>query len=310
MTASSPRIAVVTGEGGGIHQDLPQLLARLGVQFERISSVTVKDGQIEQLNYNIYLVEDNLPSIDVVALMSVLASKKRNSEVLVVSASQNLERALECMRAGASDYVFAPFDELIIRRALDRIISSAMNTGIIGIKDISHRYLLRENASYQLSSEELSKIRFNLEIVNHLQDNGKIDSKTRLQLELAFQEALTNSLDHGNLELISEWKEEITESGLDRYELTRRERILDPKYSKRLIVITTEYDGCQLRISIKDQGKGFDVEKQRQKAFAELECHGRGLPIMDRVLDQLNYSANGTEVTLIKNLSQTVDALG
>ena len=92
--------------------------------------------------------------------------------------------------------------------------------------------------------------------------------------------------------------------------MTRRERIKDPEYGARLIFITTEFDGSRLLIRIKDQGKGFDVAKQKKKSKAELECHGRGLPIMDKVLDELKYSHGGTEVTLVKILPIPADSNG
>lgn len=170
------------------------------------------------------------------------------------------------------------------------------------LSNLEDKFVTASKTVYEMASADLNVSNFQLHVLEQLTNAGRIDPKTSKQIKLCFQEALTNSLDHGNLELESVWKEEIDENGIDRYEKIRRERLANSQFGSRLIFIDAEFDGSKLAIVIKDQGKGFDINKKVKEASDNQDNHGRGLFLMKEILDNVTYAKGGTEVLLIKNI--------
>lgn len=103
-------------------------------------------------------------------------------------------------------------------------------------------------------------------------DKNKINS-----LALSFSEAISNSMKHGN------------------------------NYNKeKHVEIEVYLENNKLFISLKDEGKGFDISSVPDPTKPEniLKESGRGIHIMKNFLDDLiyNFTPNGTQVILVLNL--------
>lgn len=131
------------------------------------------------------------------------------------------------------------------------------------------------------------------------------DPRDMLAITLAFQEAITNSLEHGNLELTSDLKHEIDESGLDKYSKLKAERLALSPFRDRTIVVELNCDLQSLEITIEDQGKGFDVKSVESTAEERLDpsCYGRGMTIIHRTMDQVSFESRGRRITMRKALT-------
>lgn len=152
-----------------------------------------------------------------------------------------------------------------------------------------------------LRSDELASKRFALTVVDELVESGKLDQRSRQQIELAFQEALSNSLEHGNLELNSAWREEVDSKGVDRYATTRAIRLRDPVFGGRKLTIVIECDCDLLEIRIGDEGPGF-VPRPRPIQAGDTLSSGRGLTLIEECLDEVRYERGGREVVMRKKL--------
>lgn len=153
---------------------------------------------------------------------------------------------------------------------------------------------------YEIPSVELAHQGFPLEVISQLHTAGKIDKHTMLRVELAFQEALTNSLEHGNLELLSAWKEEVQKDGTDRFSVEKRKRLADPFYGNRKVRISVECTEDRLVISITDQGNGFEYEKII--CSQNLEPYGRGLAMIRANMDAVSFADKGRVIQMTKRL--------
>ena len=163
-------------------------------------------------------------------------------------------------------------------------------------------HVVEQVTLYEFKSSEVAQALPHPAIMHSLYQSGCMTEKDRLRMELAFDEALTNSLEHGNLELESGWKEEIDENGLDLFTRRRRERLADPMYADRKIILRTEYRGSKLTIRITDNGKGFPgARKKGKKSSATLQSHGRGLSIIDTMMDEVSYAKGGREIIMVKS---------
>ena len=143
-----------------------------------------------------------------------------------------------------------------------------------------------------------------LPIFDQMLECGCIDLNTKQRLVLAFQEAFTNSLDHGSLELASLWKEELDSEGQDIYTKKRQERLNDPSFAERKIKVVVEGNADSVKISIADEGPGFMLSNTYNTLLKEgpISSHGRGLAIIGSIMDQVFFNEEGTEVTMIKFL--------
>ena len=167
----------------------------------------------------------------------------------------------------------------------------------------AHRFESASETNFVFSSAEFAAQDFMLPVVQQLYDKGAFDEGTKLRFVLALQEAFANSLEHGNLELRSTWKEEIDAAGLDKFTIMKRERLTDPHYANRRIWIESSLNDAEVRITVRDEGLGFKVPAAVVRASeVDPKAYGRGLAIMMAVMDEVHYAENGTRITLLKRL--------
>jgi anti-sigma regulatory factor (Ser/Thr protein kinase) len=131
------------------------------------------------------------------------------------------------------------------------------------------------------------------------QDGTQMD-----QVVLALEEALINSVEHGNLELNSSLRpQSLFEE--DRYEEERVKRLGEEHYGGRYIDITLYITRESAELAITNQGPGFDTSKI--KIFDEdtseeeiLDISGKGGCLIFRAFDETRYNRKGNKITLIR----------
>jgi len=128
------------------------------------------------------------------------------------------------------------------------------------------------------------------------------DSAGCARVGVALEEALSNALYHGNLELDSA----LRSRGIDDYYALAAERRVSSPFRDRVLRVTEELSPDQARITIRDQGPGFDTAKLTAEADdpdddAEFVVpSGRGFMLMQAFTDEVSYNDVGNEVTLVK----------
>ena len=122
------------------------------------------------------------------------------------------------------------------------------------------------------------------------------------KMRVGISEMLTNSIEHGNLEITADEKFKATEEGT-YYDLLN-ERLSDKRLAERTTHINIDLRDNTLTVTITDQGKGFDTTKLPDPTDTEhlLKLHGRGIFITRMYFSEIKYNQKGNEVTLIKRL--------
>lgn len=115
---------------------------------------------------------------------------------------------------------------------------------------------------------------------------------------VALSESLDNALYHGNLELSSHLREEET----NNWEHAVTERQAQSPYKDRRIYLRAELSRNEVLITIRDEGPGFDPAAVPDPTHPDnIGCScGRGVFLIRKFMDEVNYSAKGNEVTLVK----------
>jgi anti-sigma regulatory factor (Ser/Thr protein kinase) len=115
---------------------------------------------------------------------------------------------------------------------------------------------------------------------------------------LALEEALVNSVEHGNLGLDSSLRPNDT-LGEDRYEAERVSRMADPRYGDKLIRLRVSMRGGEAKIVLEDEGLGFDTTKLTEGPSG-LEVSGKGFWLIKRPFDAAVYNEKGNSLTLTR----------
>jgi anti-sigma regulatory factor (Ser/Thr protein kinase) len=182
---------------------------------------------------------------------------------------------------------------------LREVLSSSEQPGSL----VTSPSALRHSERISLSTEEVVSRSYTPEIFSLLKKMYPRNDSTLLQIELAYQEALANSFEHGNLGLQSEWRDQFGDDGVDKFSQMKAARLKLTEYTERSLQVWFSLADSILTIEIHDEGSGFDHEKVlKQKREEGLQCHGRGMKIMNLVMDTVEYFDHGRGVRLTKKL--------
>lgn len=116
----------------------------------------------------------------------------------------------------------------------------------------------------------------------------------RHSIELVLEEALSNAIIHGNLEVPSHLKED----DFEKFNELVAERSAQQPYASRKTRISYSFDRKSTVFIVKDEGSGFDWRKTIAQECDTEACHGRGLLLMQALTTQIGFNEKGDEVTL------------
>lgn len=234
-------------------------------------------------------------------LVSMLRSRQMTTPVFVVTAQMTVEGAAQAVRDGAetvllkgSNYDEWPFP---IECAIDQATSRSVRASVE--KSLSSQKLL-----FVLENEKGRVPHLVNLLVEQCDRFGLLDDRDRMRIQVALEEAILNSIIHGNLEVSSK----LRELEGDVFEQTVSERKVSLPYSLRRVILEAEYNYELARFTIRDEGPGFDVNNVRNPTeddAIEL-ASGRGILLMRSFMDETDYNDKGNEVRMLKRRSASL----
>lgn len=245
---------------------------------------------------DLVLTDLQMPEMDGLQLVEAIVRDHAGIPVVLMTALGSEEIAVRSLRAGAASYVPK-------RNLVRDIVPTIQN--ILDVK--------AANAHEDRLTDCLSRntFEFRLEndpalippLINFLQSNLvklRIGTETsRIRVGVALREAVVNAMDHGNLELSSDLRQEDDES---QYFAAREERRVRPPYSERALHIKASVDRDEAVYVIRDEGLGYDPGSLPDPFDpTNLErIGGRGLLLIRTFMDDVSFNDKGTEVTMRK----------
>ena len=299
----TPPSILLVEQDAALQANLERLFSRCGWACRISTSAEQSLALLKQQHFDVVVSDVLLPEQPLLAFIQGVKSINSDQALIVLATQVSAAQAVELFRYGASDFLQKPCDLDALERSIQRLLNSTRKN------EHSERWfkcVTHEKVVYAFDAATFAAHRMPLWIADKLHMCGKIDLNTKLKLQLVFDEAATNSNDHGNLELRSEWKEEFDEHGVDRYTLSKRQRLADPAYARRKLGVELLYDGTQLCITLCDQGPGFPGAEKLNCAQAQSkteQLHGRGLGIIRSLMDQVTYSDGGRVVKMVKRFA-------
>jgi len=295
---STPRV-LLADDDQGTRELVGACVARAGWHLEATSAGRALVDKLHQEPFDVVVADLLMPGMDGLSLLKQIRAKRPGQAVILISKSGTIGDFVAFMKEGVLDVLQKPVDSDTLQRTVTRVLSSVRDRE----RALSiYRFATKEISEFSFSTADIAECRMPLSLLDRLVGAGILEVQSRLKLELAFQEALANAVEHGNLELKSPWKEEFDQEGIDRFSLVKRERLADNSYARRRIVVTISFDGLMLSIAIRDEGKGFVPHKRVVSDPNAERPHGRGLAIIYAAVDEVRYSESGTEIEMIKRL--------
>jgi len=270
------RVLVVDDEPM-VRQLLERYLTRHGLE-----AGTAGDGQqalemFTQRPFDLVISDLRMPVMDGLQLLHAIKGLNPRVPFIMISGYGDIPTVVEALKAGAENFLTKPLEMDILAKVMQQSLSLA-GARILPMTQMAR---MRQVTYLEVPSRSEYIQELICQIAHSALCVGYADCDLDNNLKLALVEALTNAMEHGN-----HW----TEGSLVRLECD----------------LTSQ----RLEVSIEDQGPGFDVGSLPDPTSGEqlLSERGRGVFLMQAIMDQVRYNRQGNRVTMIKARHQTHQA--
>lgn len=268
-----------------------------------VASSAVAKNLLHEQPIDIILVDLSTAGLPEERFLDFLRREKSQVPVVLLTANADENSAIvEALGIGAVSYV--PKSML----ARDLIITVERLLGLTGCRR-RHAQLWQclstTTCSYSIKENNLSHLPAAIgHLVDTAEDFGVTTHGNRTQIALALDEALTNAIIHGNLEVSSKHRE----SDGDEFHRQIRARQTQFPYSERTVFVEASFKIGEARFTIRDEGPGFDpsqISDPTRRSNLD-KPYGRGLFLIRAFMDEVHFNDAGNEITLVKRAAITM----
>ncbi len=251
----------------------------------------------------VILLDRMMPGMDGLAFMKKLTAERRFRDIPVImqTAASSSQEILEGLKAGVFYYLTKPFDKDIITSVVKAAVENSRNLLQVETRresDESQIMDLMRSCEFTFRTMEEAE-----SICRHIADMCPEPDKALIGLcELSY-----NAIEHGNLDISFEEKNNLILEGRLKAEIARR--LDSPEYRNRMATLTLHKKSDHIHITIRDEGKGFDVSP-----FIDLnplkvtKLNGGGIAIARLYsFSELSYNETGNVVTCHVDLYPSTD---
>jgi CheY-like chemotaxis protein len=250
---------------------------------------------IQRTPPDIVVTDLEMPEMNGLELVEAVRRDFATTPVILMTAHGSEEIASLALRKGAASYVPKVYLEQDIIPTVEHILS-------VTKVDRYHKRALEcftHGESHFLLHNDSTLI---LPLVGYLEEmlaRLELCDKTELmRVSIALQEALLNAMDHGNLEVSSDLRQQDEKNYQDQLRARRHEK----PYRDRRVHVRAKVSPVEVVYVIRDEGPGFDPSRLADPTdLCNLErVGGRGILLIRTFMDEVYHNASGNEITLIK----------
>lgn len=237
------------------------------------------------------LLDRMMPKMDGMEFMARLNKSKRFRDIPVVmqTAASSSQEILEGLRAGVFYYLTKPFEREIIVNVIKAALENFRNLPEQLVSSPQEQHGMELISFCELHFVTMEEAERACQFASQL-----FPDPARVLIGLC--ELAYNAVEHGNLEITYEEKNQLILEGRLKAEI--QARLANPIYRNRLASIRVERTENGTQAIINDMGTGFHHE-----AFVNLDplkvtkLNGRGIAIARLMsFDTMEYNAKGNEV--------------
>ena len=255
---------------------------------------------LSEESLDVVVTDLEMPEVNGLELVETMRTDYAHIPAILVTARGSEELAAEALQKGAAGYV--PKNHL----------QSLLNDTIIDVLGV-----IRTDASFAKLISSLTKNVFEFELPNEselisplvgllmqvVSGMELIGGAEMNRLGVAIEHALINAMYRGNLQLgpsVTPAHHAIIYDDATSDLIERRKQ--EEPYKNRMVFVEAIASKTEIRITIRDQGNGFDTSKVPDAVDADLFAaeSGKGLVLMKSFADELSFNETGNEVTMVK----------
>ncbi|MEO1618180.1 MAG: response regulator [Planctomycetota bacterium] len=260
---------------------------------------------LEDESIDIVVTDLEMPSLNGLELVEAMRIEFGHVPAILITARGSEELAAQALQKGAAGYV----PKIHLHKLLNDTLVDVL--GVIRT-DASYTKLLstlrRNTFEFELTNEsELISplVGLLMQVVAGMELIGGADMN---RLGVAIEHALVNAIYRGNLQLgpsVTPAHHAIIYNDATSDLIERRKG--ETPYADRRVFVTAVASREEIRITIRDQGNGFDTAKVSEIAPAEVFSaeSGKGLVLMKSFADELIFNDAGNEVTMVKRCGES-----
>jgi CheY-like chemotaxis protein/anti-sigma regulatory factor (Ser/Thr protein kinase) len=246
---------------------------------------------------DLVVTDVRMPEMDGIQLLRAVRRLRPDLPVIAITAFGSEDTVVEALRAGATNYLKKPFKlqdfQAIVRKGVELAQSRKSRLATLAYLKDSHRtfeFPARLDAARALVPC----------LTEGLVEHGIIEAQELLNIDVALEEALTNAVLHGSLELT----EEVQKLRDDReaFERAYAARVVLPRFTQKTISATIQLTRTEATFIVEDTGPGFDpTTLPKQEDLTTLKgVQGRGLMLVRLFMDQVVHEQGGRRIKLTK----------
>jgi CheY-like chemotaxis protein len=250
---------------------------------------------IEEHHPDAVLTDLNMPEMNGLELVRYVRSHYVGLPVVLMTSRGSEESAISALRAGALSYVPKSNLRGVLCDAMSMVMAAVEERRF---RDRTRTLLEASEANFVMGYEPDGPSA----LISHLEGNLRqinfCDDTELFQIGTALAEAITNAIEHGNLELDSRLREE----GAGAYSQMRYQRSTQEPYRDRRVRITERLTADVAQYRVRDEGSGFDVTSVPDPLHPDalLRVSGRGLLLVRTFMDEVRFNRTGNEITVTK----------
>jgi CheY-like chemotaxis protein len=243
-----------------------------------------------------------MPKVDGLELVTTVRTKYPLVPVVLMTSQGSEDIAVRALQQGAASYVPKRLlaDDLLgmVHKVLSLSTKERVATRLMGC-------MSRNQCAFVLGNDTAMFAPLIAYLQESLSHMGLCDENDCTRIGVALEEALTNALYHGNLQVGSELRG-VDDAG---YRALIHERCTAAPYRDRRIFVEASLSSKNADFVIRDEGVGFDPSQLPDPTDpANLEkASGRGILLMRTFMDEVVFNDVGNFVKLTKRRATAED---
>jgi len=247
---------------------------------------------------DVVLTDLLMPEMDGLELVERIKRDYPATPVILMTAHGSEEIAVKALRTGAANYV-----------PKGNLSRDLVHT----IREVLTAASTKRDEQRALACLRQAELHFTLGVENSGHEplvgflQGQLrtwklcDDADLIRIGTALHEAFVNAIEHGNLELDSDLRND-PEGAYQRMAEARRR---EAPYRDRKVQVRAHLDRDEIQIIIRDEGPGFDPSGLPDPTVPENigKISGRGLLLIRTFMDDVRFNETGNEIVMIKRKS-------
>ena len=241
---------------------------------------------------NLVVTDLQMPSVDGLELLNRMAEEYPEIPVVLMTAHGSENVAAQALASGAASFV--PKRDLA-----ENLLETVLHVLALSQSESQFKKLVQcaTKTDFEFSlKNEGELIEPLLEMIQQvIEGQGILSHRGQVQVGVALENAITNAMFRGNLELSREEHPVLSPEPV-------YERLADKKYADRRVYFRALITPEKASFTFHDEGPGFDIDNLPSADDPESfrDNIGRGLVLIQAFMDEVQFSENGRKLEMTK----------